>query len=119
GAPLQRAHRIAAGQVIGFAVLVSASAAAAAVLFEFSPAVVGLLGLVPLGIGIRGLVGMSRGHRNEAGPEAHPKDEKRRRRRRTPEEPAVGLRLEHRAVPVLLCIVGILVLVQAGTFSLL
>ena len=36
GAPLERAHRIAAGQVIGFAVLVAVAAAAAAVLFEFS-----------------------------------------------------------------------------------
>ena len=57
GAPLERAHRIAAGQVIGFTLLVAASAAAAAVLFEFSAAVVGLLGLVPLAIGVRGLVG--------------------------------------------------------------
>jgi cadmium resistance protein CadD (predicted permease) len=47
GAPPQRAHRIAAGQAFGFAVLVAVSAAAAAVLFEFSAAVVGLLGLVP------------------------------------------------------------------------
>ena len=54
GAPLERAHRIAAGQVFGFAVLVAVSAAAAAVLFEFSTAVVGLLGLVPLAIGVRG-----------------------------------------------------------------
>jgi cadmium resistance protein CadD (predicted permease) len=183
GAPLQRAHRIAAGQVLGFVVLVSASVAAAAVLFEFSPAVVGLLGLVPLAIGIRGLVGMSRGHPDDAAPEAHPNGAKRRPWRRTPEERAVGrgvtaalfvtvaaggdnlavyiplfrvggatnigavlgifvvgevlvtwliltggrhptardvmLRLGHRAVPILLCVVGVLVLVQAGTFSLL
>jgi cadmium resistance protein CadD (predicted permease) len=58
GAPLERAHRIAAGQVAGFCVLVAASAAAAAVLFEFSPAVVGLFGLVPLAIGLRGLFGL-------------------------------------------------------------
>ena len=60
GAPLERSHRIAVGQVIGFAILVAAAAAAAAVLFEFSPAVVGLLGLVPLAIGVRGLVGLRR-----------------------------------------------------------
>ena len=60
GAPLERAHRIAAGQVFGFAVLTVVSAAAAAVLFEFSTAVVGLLGLVPLAIGVRGLVGLVR-----------------------------------------------------------
>ena len=60
GAPLERAHRIAAGQVVGFCVLVAASAAAAVVLFEFSPAVVGLFGLVPLAIGLRGLVGLRR-----------------------------------------------------------
>ena len=58
GAPLERSHRIAIGQVIGFAILVAAAAAAAAVLYEFSPAVVGLLGLVPLAIGVRGLIGL-------------------------------------------------------------
>ncbi len=57
-APLERAHRIAAGQVAGFAVIVAVSAAAAALLYEFSAAVVGLLGLVPLAIGVRGLVGL-------------------------------------------------------------
>jgi cadmium resistance protein CadD (predicted permease) len=183
GAPLQRAHRIAAGQVVGFMVLVAASAGAAAVLFEFSPAVVGLLGLVPLAIGVRGLVGLSRGDADHAAPDTQPEGEKRRRWRRTPEERAVGrgitaalfvtvaaggdnlavyiplfrvggatnvgavlgvfvvgevlvtwlilaggrhpkardvmLRLGHRAVPVLLCLVGVLVLVHAGTFSLL
>ena len=60
GAPLPRAHRIAAGQVFGFAVLVAASAAAAALLYEFTTAVVGLLGLVPLAIGVHGLVGCDR-----------------------------------------------------------
>ena len=68
GAPLERAHRIAAGQVIGFAVLVAVSAAAAAVLFEFSTAVVGLLGLVPLAIGVRGLVGLARPTPDEVEP---------------------------------------------------
>ena len=62
GAPLERAHRIAAGQVIGFAILVAVAAAAAALLFEFSAAVVGLLGLVPLALGLRGLVGLARSH---------------------------------------------------------
>lgn len=57
GAPLERAHRIAAGQVVGFVLLVAMAAAAAALLFEFSPAAVGLLGLVPLAIGGRALVG--------------------------------------------------------------
>jgi cadmium resistance protein CadD (predicted permease) len=55
GAPPERAHRIAAGQVIGFVVLVAVAAAAAAVLFEFSARVVGLIGLVPLALGVRGL----------------------------------------------------------------
>ena len=62
GAPLERAHRIAAGQVIGFAIVVAVAAAAAALLFEFSAAVVGLLGLVPLALGLRGLVGLARSH---------------------------------------------------------
>lgn len=58
GAPLDRAHRIAAGQVVGFVAIVCIAAAAAAVLFEFSPAAVGLLGFVPLAIGVRGLIGL-------------------------------------------------------------
>lgn len=56
GAPPDRAHRIAAGQVVGFVVIVGIAAAAAAVLFEFSPAAVGLLGFVPLAIGVRGII---------------------------------------------------------------
>jgi len=58
GAPLNRAHRIAAGQVVGFVCIVCIAAAAAALLFEFSTAAVGLLGFVPLAIGVRGLVGL-------------------------------------------------------------
>jgi cadmium resistance protein CadD (predicted permease) len=181
GAPVDRARRIAAGQVVGFLVLVAASIAAAAVLYEFSTAVVGLLGLVPLAIGLRGIVGLTRARDDET--PANPAGENLRRWRRTPEQRAVGrgvtaallvtvaaggdnlavyiplfrvggatnigatvavfvigevlvtwlilsggrhpkargvmLRLGHSAVPVLLCAVGILVLVQAGTFSLL
>jgi cadmium resistance protein CadD (predicted permease) len=197
GAPLERAHRIAAGQVFGFAVLVAVSAAAAAVLFEFSSAVVGLLGLVPLAIGVRGLIGLlrTRPTANVASADGSvaetslqsPAGGGRRRwfRRRTSatEERAVGrsftaaalvtiaaggdnlavyiplfrvggatnvgaivgifvvaealltwviltggrhpkargvmLRLGHLAVPILLCCIGLLVMVQAGTFSLL
>jgi cadmium resistance protein CadD (predicted permease) len=58
GAPLDRARRIAAGQVVGFVALIAIAGAAAALLFEFSPAAVGLLGFVPLAIGLRGLVGL-------------------------------------------------------------
>ncbi len=188
GAPLERAHRIAAGQVFGFAVLVAASAAAAAVLFEFSTAVVGLLGLVPLAIGVHGLVALARTHpEKEAGAPTEPTGGERRRwpwrggtrgeRRavgrgftaaalvtvaaggdnlavyiplfrvggavnvgatfavfvvgevlvtwliltggRHPKARGVMLRLGHLAVPVLLCGIGLLVMVQAGTFSLL
>jgi cadmium resistance protein CadD (predicted permease) len=181
GAPLQRAHRIAAGQVVGFVVVVAVSAAGAAVLYEFSPAVVGLLGLVPLAIGVSGLLGLAR-RRGEAdtAPAVAPARRSRRWRRR-PEDRAVGqsltaaalvtiaaggdnlavyipllrvggatnlaaiaavfvagevlvtwlvlaggrhpkarqmmLRVGHVAVPVLLCCVGVLVMVQAGTFS--
>jgi cadmium resistance protein CadD (predicted permease) len=188
GAPLERAHRIAAGQVVGFAILVAVAAAAAAVLFEFSTAVVGLLGLVPLAIGVRGLVALRRSRTGaDAGAVAQPAAGGWRRWRRhpgtRPEQRAVGrsltaaalvtiaaggdnlavyiplfrvggatnvgaifavfvvgevlvtwvvltggrhpkargvmLRLGHLAVPVLLCGIGVLVMVQAGTFSLL
>ena len=69
GAPTERAPRIAAGQVVGFVVLVAAALAGAAVLFEFSARVVGLLGLVPLVIGLRGLVMLRPGTGSErAGP---------------------------------------------------
>jgi len=54
-APPERSRRIALGQVIGFLVLVAVAAAAAVLLFEFRPATVGLLGLVPLALGVRGL----------------------------------------------------------------
>lgn len=57
-APLERAHRIAAGQVVGFCSVVVVAAAAALLLFEFSAAAVGLLGFVPLAIGVHGLFGL-------------------------------------------------------------
>jgi cadmium resistance protein CadD (predicted permease) len=60
-APAERSHRIAVGQVIGFVVLVVVATAAAILLFEFSPATVGLLGLVPLALGLRGFVLLRRG----------------------------------------------------------
>jgi cadmium resistance protein CadD (predicted permease) len=179
-APLDRARRIAAGQVAGFVFLVVLAAAAAAVLFEFSPKVVGLLGLVPLTIGVRGLVGL----RKSPGPEegAPGAGARPRRGRRTAAERAVGrsftagalvtigaggdnlaayiplfrvggtanlaaicivfvlgevlvtavilgggrhpkarsvmTRLGALAVPVLLCCIGVLVMLEAGTFSL-
>jgi cadmium resistance protein CadD (predicted permease) len=96
GAPLERAHRIAAGQVVGFATLVCIAAAAAAVLFEFSPAQVGLLGLVPLAIGLRGLIGLRR-HRRPVGPDAASP----RRRRRRVSERAVGRSLTAAALVTL------------------
>ena len=178
GAPLERAHRIAAGQVLGFALLVAVAAAAAAVLFEFSAAAVGLLGLVPLAIGVRGLVGL---RRRRVEPELGAPGGGRHRWRaadrgvgrsliaaalvtigaggdnlaayiplfrvggvtkfasiavvfavgevavtaliliggRHPRARGLMTRLGTVAVPVLLCGVGVLVLVQAGTFSLL
>jgi len=67
GAPAERAHRIATGQVVGFVLLVVVAAAGAIVLFEFSPAVVGLLGLVPLAIGVKGLVGLARSSARSGG----------------------------------------------------
>jgi cadmium resistance protein CadD (predicted permease) len=182
GAPLDRARRIAAGQVAGFVVLVILAAAAAAVLFEFSPKVVGLLGLVPLTIGVRGLVGLGQRPGPEEGGPATGAGGRRRRGRRTAAERAVGrsftagalvtvgaggdnlaayiplfrvggtanlaaicivfvlgealvtavilaggrhpkaravmTRLGALAVPVLLCCIGVLVMLEAGTFSL-
>lgn len=185
GAPLERARRIAAGQVLGFCVLVAAAAAAALLLFEFSSAVVGLLGLVPLAIGVRGLVGLRRAHPGTDEASGAPSGEARGRWRsrqpvakravgrsltaaalvtiaaggdnlavyiplfrvggatrlgaiaavfvvgeaavtalvlwggRHPRTRSALARLGAVAVPVLLCCIGILVLVQAGTFSLL
>jgi cadmium resistance protein CadD (predicted permease) len=182
GAPPERARRIATGQLVGFAILVVVSAAAAAVLFEFSAAVVGLLGLVPLAIGLRGLVGLAR-PRPDDPPGADQPARTHRRQRGPAEQRAVGrsltaaalvtigaggdnlaayiplfrvggaanvgailavfvvgealvtwiiliggrhpkarglmLRLGHLAVPILLCGIGVLVMVEAGTFSLL
>jgi cadmium resistance protein CadD (predicted permease) len=182
-APVERARRIAAGQAIGFVVLVAVAAAAAAVLFEFSTAVVGLLGLVPLAIGLHGLLGVARAGRGDEAGALPTGGTERRSRRKRPEQRAVGrsltaaalvtvaaggdnlavyiplfrvggatrvgaivavflvgealvtwlilsggrhpqargvmLRIGHLAVPVLLCCVGVLVLVEAGTFSLL
>jgi cadmium resistance protein CadD (predicted permease) len=188
GAPVERARRIAVGQAIGFVVLVVVAIAAAAVLFEFSTAVVGLLGLVPLTIGVRGLVALARRHpdgeaeANAAAGVDGDGDVRKRRWRPHTEQRAVGrsvtaaalvtiaaggdnlavyiplfrvggaanvgaivavfvvgealvtwvilaggrhpkargamVRMGHVAVPILLCCVGVLVLVQAGTFSL-
>jgi cadmium resistance protein CadD (predicted permease) len=57
-APPARARRIALGQVLGFILLVLAALGAAAVLFDIPTRVIGLLGLVPLGLGLRGLAGL-------------------------------------------------------------
>jgi cadmium resistance protein CadD (predicted permease) len=57
-APPERSTRIAAGQVLGFAVLVVVAIAMALLLFEVPTRVIGLLGLVPLALGIRGLIGL-------------------------------------------------------------
>jgi cadmium resistance protein CadD (predicted permease) len=171
GAPLERTRRIAAGQVVGFWIMVAVAGAAAAVLFEFSPAVVGLLGLVPLAIGLKGLaVWAKRRSANGSGADTV---ERRAVGRsftaaalvtigasgdnlaayiplfrsasaagvagivvvfalgevlvtwliatggRHPRARAVMTRLGTVAVPVLLCCIGVLVMVQAGTFAAL
>ncbi len=172
GAPMERARRIAVGQVVGFWIMVGVAAGAAAVLFEFSPATVGLLGLVPLSIGIKGLFDAISGRR--AG-RAGGSDAVARRAvgrsftaaalvtmgasgdnlaayiplfraagagdvaaivvvfavgevlvtwvilagGRHPRARAVMTRLGAVAVPVLLCCIGVLVMLQAGTFSAL
>jgi cadmium resistance protein CadD (predicted permease) len=172
GAPAERSHRIAAGQVVGFVVLVGAAFAGAAVLFEFSARVVGLLGLVPFAIGLHGLVGLRpspRGKQTRARPTSANRAVGRSLTAaalvtiatggdnlavyiplfrvggatrlavilavfalgevavttlvlaggRHPRARAVMDRLGAVAVPVLLCAIGVLVLVAAGTFSLL
>jgi cadmium resistance protein CadD (predicted permease) len=173
GAPLERARRIAAGQVVGFWTMVAVSAAAAAVLFEISPATVGLLGLVPLAIGLKGLVVWARARERSGGGGGTTAVERRAVGRsltaaalvtigasgdnlaayipifraagaadvgaivvvfalgevlvtwvilaggRHPRARAVMTRLGVVAVPVLLCCIGVLVMVQAGTFSAL
>ena len=174
GAPVARAHRIATGQVLGFVVLVVASAAAAALLYEFSTAVVGLIGLVPLAIGIHGLLSLIR-WRRRGSPAAEVAERTGRRAvgqslttaalvtiaaggdnlaayiplfrnaegwgllavavvfvigevlvtwlvltgGRHPRTRTVMTRLGALGVPILLCCVGLLVMAQAGTFSLL
>ncbi len=185
GAPEGRAHRIAAGQVLGFCVLVAVAAAAAVLLFEFSAAVVGFLGLVPLAIGLRGLVGLRRAHQGTGEASEAPSGAAGSRLRshdplaqravgrsltaaalvtigaggdnlaayiplfrasdasrlgaiavvfilgeaavtavvlwggRHPRARSAMARLGTVAVPVLLCCIGVLVMVEAGTFSLL
>jgi cadmium resistance protein CadD (predicted permease) len=192
GAPVERAHRIAAGQVAGFALIVAAAAAAAVLLFEFSSAVVGLLGLVPLAIGLRGLWALRGGGDPGGEPDTASAGElkgetgraiRRRAGRGRAVDRAVGRsftaaalvtiaaggdnlavyiplfrvggltnvaaiaavfvageagltavilwggrhprartvmgRVGHIAVPVLLCVIGVVVMVQAGTFGLL
>lgn len=84
GAPLDRARRIAAGQVVGFVAIVLIAAAAAALLFEFSPAAVGLLGFVPLAIGVRGVIGLL------VHPRAAEQPSESRSRRRRATDRAVG-----------------------------
>ncbi len=55
-APPHRVRRIVAGQYTGFVIIVALAAAGAAVLVELPLWAVGLLGLVPIGLGLRGLV---------------------------------------------------------------
>jgi cadmium resistance protein CadD (predicted permease) len=57
-APPERSTRIAAGQVLGFVVLVVVAIAMALLLFEIPTRVIGLFGLVPLALGLRGLIGL-------------------------------------------------------------
>jgi cadmium resistance protein CadD (predicted permease) len=54
-APPTKARRIAAGQVVGFVVLVLAAVATAIALFDVPTRAIGLLGLVPLVLGVHGL----------------------------------------------------------------
>lgn len=95
GAPLDRAHRIAVGQVVGFLAIVCIAGAAAALLFEFSPAAVGLLGFVPLAIGVSGLIALL--HR----PDTDDEPTRSRWRRRQATDRAVGRSLTAAALVTL------------------
>jgi cadmium resistance protein CadD (predicted permease) len=173
GAPEDRAHRIAAGQVLSFWFIVALALGTAAALFEFSPAAVGLLGLVPLAIGVHGLLGWRRSRGEVAAGTPRTRSERRAVGQSVTAAALVTLgasgdnlaafiplfrvggvarvavilavfavgevvvtllilaggrhtrvrsvmtRLGELAVPVLLCGIGVLVMVQAGTFSLL
>jgi cadmium resistance protein CadD (predicted permease) len=176
GAPVDRAHRIAAGQVLSFWFIVALAGGTAAALFEFSPAAVGLLGLVPLAIGVNGMLGWRRSRREGDRPGSGSGMSRSERRAvgqsvigaalvtlgasgdnlaafiplfrvggaarlavilavfavgevvvtalilaggRHPRARSVMTRLGELAVPVLLCGIGVLVMVQAGTFTLL
>jgi cadmium resistance protein CadD (predicted permease) len=57
-APPHKAHRIAAGQVIGFCTIVIVAVATAIALFDVPTRAIGLLGLVPLIIGLRALIAL-------------------------------------------------------------
>jgi cadmium resistance protein CadD (predicted permease) len=57
-APPARARRIAAGQVVGFAVLILVAVATAIALFDVPTRAIGLLGLVPVVLGLHGLVAL-------------------------------------------------------------
>jgi cadmium resistance protein CadD (predicted permease) len=165
-APPARARRIAAGQVIGFAILVGVAAAAAIALFDVPTRALGLLGLVPLALGLRGLVALRH-------PDAHQRAARRAFGKgvvaaalvtmgaggdnfavyiplfrsahasgrittalvfivgevlvtlfilsagRHPRTRVLTTRVGAIAAPVLYCAVGVLVLIEANTFSLL
>ncbi len=59
-APPHRVRRITIGQLLGFALVVTASAAGAAALFEIPTAWIGALGLIPLALGVRAFLGLAR-----------------------------------------------------------
>ena len=63
--PRRRPGAVVAGQFLGIGVLVGASLVLALVALVIPPAYVGLLGLVPLGLGLGALVAL-RGHDEEA-----------------------------------------------------
>ena len=64
--PRQRATQVVLGQYLGIAALVAASLAAALVALVLPPQYIGLLGLVPVGMGIHGLLEL-RGQRVQTG----------------------------------------------------
>ncbi|MDC3956889.1 cadmium resistance transporter [Polyangium jinanense] len=70
--PSFKPRHVVAGQLLGIAVLVAASAACALFAFVVPEGWIGLLGVVPLGLGLRGLWALRQGEEEGDAPEVEP-----------------------------------------------